>query len=148
MKTGIQLQPCHTNCLKKPTFLLYISHSTVTVILPFTFPIIRYPSCLLHVPLSPVQREHQSFLWSTWIMSIHSFMVNQLLQLNNEEACIPIPDDLSTLHYIVFDIVTADTVLNISVIVFFIQVCSSWFCHFHFLKLSKGCISFNSSPIA
>ena len=42
-------------------------------------------------------------------------MVNQLLQLDDKEACIPLPNDLSMLSHIIFDITTANSVLNVSI---------------------------------
>ena len=40
-------------------------------------------------------------------------IINQLLQLNNKEASIPLPNNLSTLPHILSDVSTADSILNI-----------------------------------
>ena len=78
-----------------------------------------YPSVVPELPAlcpSITRPKQRSKLPSKYLDYTDSqSIVNQLLQLDDEEASIPLPNDLSTLPHILSDISTADSILNVSI---------------------------------
>ena len=97
--------------IKSATLLLYVSYFIVYHLLTYVKKVPEHVSSRPAVP-RPTRTAKLPSKYADYVNS--QSLVIQLLQLDKEEACIPIPDNLSTLPHFISDAIHTDNVLDIS----------------------------------